>query len=83
MINQCLVCGREFQAFRTDQKVCSQECGREYTNMTAREKVKKYKAEREVRKTPAEDLETVARKAREAGMTYGEYVGQMITGRVK
>ena len=78
-IKTCPICGREFVAER--RRYCSEGCSRE-----ARIENQK-RANREMSRKPRpvsavprgkpkkeNSLQEIARKAREAGMTYGQYV---------
>lgn len=78
-IRICPVCGKEF----TDRtrKYCSPKCSKEgYRRRQADYSIKRYHTEKESRQGEAgrtkklSPLEEISRRAREAGMSYGQYV---------
>lgn len=78
-IKVCPVCGKEFTE-RT-RKYCSPKCSKEgYRRRQLKYSIDRYHEEKENRQKAAgrikkvSPLEEAARKAREAGMTYGQYV---------
>ena len=66
--DRCLQCGKVFRASR-NTLYCSPECKRAALTKQVQET-----------KKPVMTLSQVARAAREAGMSYGEYVRQMEAG---
>lgn len=74
----CPVCGKEFT--EKNRKYCSHECSNEgYRRRQAKCSKERYHAEKERLKEAGKvkkesPLQEMARKAREAGMTYGQYV---------
>lgn len=84
-IRTCPVCGREF----TDRtrKYCSPKCSKEgYRRRQAKYSIEKYHKDKRVKEDgkPKEErpIEALARKAREAGMSYGQYVALEHTKRI-
>ncbi|MCI9249737.1 MAG: hypothetical protein HFG99_11475 [Dorea sp.] len=78
-IRTCPICGREFVTGR--RRYCSESCSREarieYQKKANREMSRKPRPVSAVpRGKPKREssLQEIARKAREAGMTYGQYV---------
>lgn len=68
---KCGVCGSEFQTNRANVKYCCNACRSEASrNYPSR---KKYQPEPE--NVPMSSLAITNQKAREAGMSYGKYVG--------
>lgn len=87
-IRICPVCGKEF----TDRtrKYCSPKCSKEgYRRKQAKYSIDRYHTEKERRIEEAWEprkespLEEMARRAREAGMTYGQYVALEYAGRIQ
>ena len=77
----CTVCGKKFIATRTNAKYCDAKClkiGTAETSKIAKEKLKTKKdAERAKQNRKKESLASIAVAARQAGMTYGQYVAKM------
>lgn len=78
-IRTCPICGREFVTER--RRYCSESCSREarieYQKKANREMSRKPRpvsAVPRVKPKKASSLQELARKAREAGMSYGQYV---------
>lgn len=78
-IRICPVCGKEF--IDRTRKYCSPKCSKEgYRRRQLKYSIDRYHEEKENQlretKKPKEksQLERLAREAREAGMTYGQYV---------
>lgn len=84
-IAYCAVCGKEFSAVSYRQKCCSEQCQRTRANrrqMGSRLWEKEISAEYGIHPTsrqpkPEKSLAEVAKAAKEAGMTYGQYVLEM------
>lgn len=74
MKNKCVVCGRMYDALRSNQKACSEECRYEYARYRAMINARKNRFEKKDAKKTCDDLAAVAKKARDAGMSYGKYV---------
>lgn len=73
----CPVCGGKVTA--KNRKYCSPKCSKEgYRRRQAKYSIEKYHKDKRIKEDgkPKEErpIETLARKAREAGMTYGQYV---------
>ena len=80
-ISVCQVCGKEFEITGSRRKYCSKKCSEKgYRIDQNRRSKERNQREREKRQRTAgrtkklSPLDEVARKAREAGMTYGQYV---------
>lgn len=76
-IKICPVCGRKF--IHRNRKYCCAECSKKgyLKNQTRRNKERRLKGgmmRRIEHPKPESTLQEKARKAREAGMTYGQYV---------
>ena len=77
---KCGVCGKEFDGWNKNQRYCSDACKNEAHRQrgeiyraNARLKEEQKKAEANKKKA----LEEIATAARNAGMTYGQYVARM------
>lgn len=75
---QCKLCGKPIPKGR--RTYCSRECMMDITKKKIRKKeresFKKPQAVKRSYRRLGNDLDDVARRAREAGMTYGQYVGK-------
>lgn len=72
----CKICGKEFIAHTARRKLCSDECKRENNIINATAHGLKMKEIRENAKKEKEQRETIvdiAIRARQAGMSYGQY----------
>ena len=78
MKNNCVICGKIYDALRANQKTCSEECRYEYAKYCTEMNKRKGKFAKKNAKKSSDNLTAVARKAREAGMSYGEYVSKMM-----
>lgn len=86
--NICMVCGKEFIVTRYNKKLCSIECRAERKRIAEREyRVKHFPSRRSSinvnhKKTRKKmlSLTEIAMKAKEAGLSYGEYVAKMSGG---
>lgn len=67
----CPICNKEFERETAKRKYCGTECRR-----LANIKHTREKAVKKMRRHESE-LVKVAREAKQAGMTYGKYVGLM------
>ena len=84
-IAYCAICGKEFRAVSYRQKCCSEQCQRKRVSqrqMGSRLWEKEIAAEYGIEPTPRQpepekSLAEVAKAAKEAGMTYGQYVLEM------
>lgn len=94
----CAICGKSFLTSRPHQVTCSPECNYERSKALAREsahkKTKKYLAELAAMQEPepkpqpreqkkVEPIEEVQRKARELGMSYGQYMAMVQCQRMR
>lgn len=70
MLKKCKCCGIEFDSTKQNRRYCSDECKKKISRERKRRK-KEY-----VTKPNAAVID-IAVKAREAGMTYGQYVARM------
>ena len=75
---RCEHCGREFLADRAYTKYCSYECKEAVKKARRKDYNKKYKKNKKADKTDKgrTSLTDINRMAREAGMSYGQYVAQ-------
>jgi len=76
----CPVCGKEF-IIKGKRKYCSEECSEKVCSQRKKTWGKEYyrkpgriNAKQEGAQKRESSLQELARKAREAGMTYGQYV---------
>lgn len=87
---KCVVCGKEFER-KGRQIYCSRECSRvkinERARLFSREAEQRKKEEcirkRNIKKSKANVINEIAKAAREAGMSYGQYVAMQETGKEK
>lgn len=70
-MSECIWCGKKFPKVRQTKLYCSEECRKKYWDELRRSAYKKKH-----RNTANEDLVEVAAEARDAGMTYGQYVAK-------
>lgn len=88
----CLVCGKVFMTRHSKRITCGPECNYERNKALAREnahrKTKKYLAELAAMQEPepkpkpreqkkVESIEEIQRRARESGMSYGQYMAMI------
>lgn len=72
----CKICGKEFIANTARKTLCSEECRRENRIRNATEhnkKIKEMKKNAKKEKEQREIIADIAVRAREAGMSYGQY----------
>ena len=69
----CRICGKVFYNKASNCVTCSKDCWK----VNHRNQVNAYNAKKSKNKTSS--LAEIARAAREAGMTYGQYVSQIET----
>lgn len=75
---KCVVCGKKYTAIRGNQKYCGSECEKIATLKQVEVRNKKLKVERRRKKKKKnQDIIDIAIAAREAGMSYGQYVAKM------
>lgn len=72
MQKKCKYCGKEFNSTKNDRRYCSDECRKK----SQLEMSKKRRKGAHIKKPNAAVVD-IAVKAREAGMTYGQYVAKM------
>lgn len=69
---QCIVCGRQYETTSFRGQTCGSACARIKQNAYEREKYRQKRRKCLEKNT----LSGVAKKAKEAGMSYGEYVAR-------
>lgn len=74
MQKKCKYCGKEFDATKSKRLYCSDKCKK--SRWREKDKKRKYGVHME---NPNAAVVDIAVKAREAGMTYGQYVAKMET----
>ena len=70
---KCEICGEVFNRISYNQRYCGEKCKREANILRSREKRRTEKLNAQT-KTKHETLSEVAARARDAGMTYGQYM---------
>lgn len=75
-MRDCIVCGRTFRN-RRSERMCSTECRQQ--NERNKAEIKK----RMRKKVNHSDLITIAKEAKDVGMSYGEYVAQQHAPRLE
>lgn len=86
-LKPCKVCGKLFKPFRSTHVYCSGDCNRKVERQRYRnslkynaEKQREYKAKKKLEKAEKERVKNalveIAIKAREEGLTYGQYVAK-------
>lgn len=73
----CARCGKQFYGCRQDVRYCCVECQKEATKERAKELRQIKQEEMRKRRDRQQSIAQIAIKARQAGMTYGQYVAQM------
>lgn len=73
----CDRCGKQFYGCRHDVRYCSDECLKEATKDRAKELRQIRHEAKRVRREKQQSITQIAIKARQAGMTYGQYVAKM------
>lgn len=68
----CENCGEKFISYRSNIKFCSDAC-----RTAAKKDYPSVKRRRGEVTTPSSTLDETIRQAREAGMSYGQYVAQL------
>ncbi len=79
-VKTCEICGKQFGAWNKRQKFCSDECRDKHKMQQSamfREIYKEQKQQRKAEKKKKPSLADIAVAARQAGMTYGQYVAKM------
>lgn len=69
----CVVCDKEFGAWNNNQKFCCEACRRKNAKKYY-EVYKNVKVEEKPKKDKGISLDQIDKEAREAGMSYGQYV---------
>ena len=82
MIKKCVICGKEFESVKAHTITCSPECAKERNIITNRLYYEKHKRTKK-KKSKQNTLVDINKKARDSGMTYGEYVGLVLSREVK
>ena len=79
-LRECKICGELFVPRTNSHKYCSEECTKESARRNWRTKGEINrairKAEKRKSKNKNHEIADIAKKAREAGMSYGEYVAR-------
>lgn len=75
---RCIVCGKEFMCRSKKALCCEGECRRIRGNEIAREYRKTIKMTEKKKIKPKYSIAQISVKAKEAGMSYGEYVQKML-----
>ena len=76
---KCEWCGKEYIPVNYRQKYCGTTCQRARQTASWREKNKEFKGVKKTKKKPAQIGSTLtedAIKAREQGLTYGQYIAR-------
>ena len=69
----CAYCGKEFLSNRKNGRFCSPECREIIRNESNKQRYYRKKAEAEQRIEVKENLAETVQKARDMGMSYGQY----------
>ena len=73
----CPMCGRTFPLDRPNRRYCSAECRMASERASDAARVRRMREREEHRKSSGQSpLSVIARKANDAGMTYGRYVAR-------
>lgn len=75
MIKNCELCGGKFPAARRSVKYCSDVCRKEAYRRSAAERTKSPYNDKTERKP--DRIAEINKLAREAGLSYGQYVAQL------
>lgn len=78
-IKQCRICGKTFSAIKRTRMLCSEECRAENNrNLSNKHNAKrKEMAKPKPKAEKKESIVDLAVKAREMGMTYGQYTAML------
>lgn len=77
---KCEICGKLFDAWNNRQKFCSDDCRYKHKlqqGAVFREVYKSQEQKQKSRKKKKPTLTEISAAARQAGMTYGQYVAKM------
>ena len=80
VLKKCECCGENFYAAKRSVKYCSDPCRREMMRQQARER---NKSPYEKREKKMDRIAEINQKARDAGMSYGKYVGMLYLEELK
>lgn len=77
MIINCGICGKKFEGYLSS-KYCSDECRRTARRQNDRESDarRKYRKKEKKVKNQTVSISDIAKLARQAGMSYGQYVAE-------
>lgn len=78
-IRKCVVCGKAYEA-TYNSKYCGVEC-RQIMNSELQKKWREEKAKPKKPRKKKETVVDIAAKAKEMGLTYGQYVARMEYGK--
>ena len=81
MKKKCEICGVKFETHRKNAKYCSDACRKEANRKNNAEKNKSPYEKKEERRL--DHLAEINQRAREAGMSYGKYVGMLYLEEMK
>lgn len=70
---KCEICGEIFLTYRKDSKYCSDDCRAEANRRRGQERHERDRNKK--KQKPMSTLAETNQRAREAGMSYGKYVG--------
>lgn len=80
MIKTCPACGTEFKQRRAGMTYCCDECRHKAANIRKREAYSSYRMAAKKKKSPGiqpgMSIAEVAKLAKDAGMTYGQFVAR-------
>lgn len=71
MAKTCPICGKEFEGNR---KYCNKECSKKGYRLKQITRTEKKRKLKQKSRTNDNRLQTIAKEARKAGMSYGQYV---------
>lgn len=74
---QCTICGASYETTNIHAKYCSDVCRKKASKEMHRRSRAKQKEELERKKNMQQNIIDIAVLARQAGMTYGQYVAKM------
>lgn len=71
----CETCGKEFKPRRKEQRYCSRKCYNSRRKMYPPKKKAIKRTKRIPKRKKMNEIDRIAVAARQAGMSYGQYVG--------
>jgi hypothetical protein len=74
---KCKICGKDFKTTYNHTKCCSEECRKENAKINSKHWADKQKQIKPKKKEKKLTVTDIAVKAREAGMSYGQYTAMM------